>query len=186
VGVSRHRDTLGGWHQPDELAVLASSYENDTQGSATDALILQPLMAVGMSQDRSRGIDAHERVPSDEMSIVWTCAGGRDKTTAERILKVMGLSRRAIAESFDYFEEHGGNCDCEILMNVDDVEQLETDDDFVGLYTDLCDVVERAWQRWPVDSHGDDPLRHTSDYARSAANRILDIVREHGVDVGPS
>jgi hypothetical protein len=44
------------------------------------------------------------------------------------------------------------------------------------LYTELCDVVERAWQHWPVDSHLDDPLKHTSDYARAAAIRILKIL----------
>jgi hypothetical protein len=43
-------------------------------------------------------------------------------------------------------------------------------------YGELCDVVERAWQHWPVGSYEHDPHRHTSDYARAAANRIAAIV----------
>jgi hypothetical protein len=48
-------------------------------------------------------------------------------------------------------------------------------------YGELCDVVERAWQHWTVDSYEHDPHRHTSDYARAAANRIAAIV---GLDLG--
>lgn len=44
------------------------------------------------------------------------------------------------------------------------------------LFADLCDVVERAWQHWPVDSYKDGPRRHTSDYSRAAATRILDVL----------
>jgi hypothetical protein len=47
--------------------------------------------------------------------------------------------------------------------------------DAAEFYTDLCDVVERAYMRAPVaPSPGD--LRCTSDYARQAANRILELV----------
>jgi hypothetical protein len=48
-------------------------------------------------------------------------------------------------------------------------------------YGELCDVVERAWQHWTVDSYEHDPHRHTSDYARAAVNRIAAIV---GLDLG--
>jgi hypothetical protein len=44
-------------------------------------------------------------------------------------------------------------------------------------YALLCDVVERAWQHWPVEPH--DGLLHTSSYARAAAMRI---VEELGLD----
>jgi hypothetical protein len=50
-----------------------------------------------------------------------------------------------------------------------------------GTYGELCDVVERAWQHWPVDSYEQDPHRHSSDYARAAANRVAAIV---GLDLG--
>lgn len=43
-------------------------------------------------------------------------------------------------------------------------------------YTDLCDVVERARHHWPTEHDEDNPLTHTSDYARHAAIRILEIL----------
>jgi len=49
----------------------------------------------------------------------WTCKGGTDKTLATKILKTMGFTDPLIESSLDYFEEHGGMCDCEILFNVD-------------------------------------------------------------------
>jgi hypothetical protein len=50
----------------------------------------------------------------------WTCAGGKDKTLATKILKDMGLSEADIAASMEYFEDNGGYCDCEIIFNVAD------------------------------------------------------------------
>ena len=42
------------------------------------------------------------------------------------------------------------------------------------IYSLLCDVVERAWQHWPVDLQPDEvDTFHTSSYARSAAMRIV-------------
>lgn len=51
-----------------------------------------------------------------------------------------------------------------------------TKDETVELYGLLCDVIERAWQRWDVDSHKTEPYSHTSDYARAGANRIMDFL----------
>ena len=51
-----------------------------------------------------------------------------------------------------------------------------TNDESAELYRLLWDVVERAWQRWDVDSYKDDVLSHTSDYARAAANRIMEFL----------
>jgi Protein of unknown function (DUF2695) len=53
----------------------------------------------------------------------WTCAGGRDKSLAARLLAEMGLTSDEIAWSCEYFEAHGGFCDCEILFNVDRPER---------------------------------------------------------------
>lgn len=39
-------------------------------------------------------------------------------------------------------------------------------------YAVLCDVVERAFHRLPVESDPGNPFWMTSDYARQAANRI--------------
>lgn len=51
-----------------------------------------------------------------------------------------------------------------------------TNDDTVALYSLLCDVIERAWQRWDVDSYKDEVLVHTSEYARAGANRIMEVL----------
>ena len=44
------------------------------------------------------------------------CTGGTDKSYARRLLTAMGGVN--IEGSLAYFEEHGGACDCEILLNV--------------------------------------------------------------------
>ena len=62
------------------------------------------------------GCNFHETRPGDISSVVWTCKGGTDKSMASAILKDMGCD---IEKSLDYFDEHGGYCDCEILFNVD-------------------------------------------------------------------
>lgn len=41
-------------------------------------------------------------------------------------------------------------------------------------YGDVCDVVERMWQHWPLED--DTGLRHTSSDARAAASRIFEIL----------
>jgi len=51
--------------------------------------------------------------------IRFTCGGGDDKTFARTILAEMGFGKWRINASCDYFEEHGGFCDCEILFNVE-------------------------------------------------------------------
>lgn len=52
------------------------------------------------------------------MEEVWTCAGGRDKTLAIKILTAMGATVADVVNSCIYFEAHGGFCDCEIIFNV--------------------------------------------------------------------
>jgi hypothetical protein len=44
------------------------------------------------------------------------CDGRRDQT--ERVLTTMGFFDGEIADSFEYFEQRGGFCDCEVLFNV--------------------------------------------------------------------
>ncbi len=51
-------------------------------------------------------------------------------------------------------------------------------DQLAQLFTDLCDVVERAWMHLPVT--GDGGPSYTSAYAREAANRILELVGAYG------
>ncbi len=52
---------------------------------------------------------------------VWDCDGNHER--ASRILRAMGCSSAEIRVSLEYFERHGGYCDCEILLNVD-AEQM--------------------------------------------------------------
>jgi hypothetical protein len=55
----------------------------------------------------------------------WYCASSNPEfpemahTLSRSILMKMGLSHEEIAASLAYFKEHGGYCDCEVLMNVD-------------------------------------------------------------------
>lgn len=65
------------------------------------------------------GCDFKEKIPGDKNSVTWKCKGGKNKNFAEKILKKMGFDDKQIKKSFNYFESHGGYCDCEILFNVD-------------------------------------------------------------------
>jgi hypothetical protein len=46
----------------------------------------------------------------------WTCHG--DLRFSKRVLHDLGLSESAIAVSVQYFRDHGGYCDCEVVLNV--------------------------------------------------------------------
>jgi hypothetical protein len=52
--------------------------------------------------------------------ITWNCKAGMDKTHAKRILKNMGIPKWQADEFLDLCDEHGGHCDCEILMNAEE------------------------------------------------------------------
>lgn len=56
--------------------------------------------------------------PPGRGDTTWTCDGGRDKSKAQAILADMGFTWEEIEESCEYFDNHGGHCDCEILFNV--------------------------------------------------------------------
>ena len=62
------------------------------------------------------GCNFREEEPDNTESVVWECLGGMDKTLAAKILNKMGNVN--IKATLEYFEENGGYCDCEILMNV--------------------------------------------------------------------
>jgi hypothetical protein len=46
----------------------------------------------------------------------WTCFG--DLRFTKKILEDMGLDEASIQVSITYFKDHGGYCDCEVLLNV--------------------------------------------------------------------
>ena len=62
----------------------------------------------------SEGCDFWE---DEHGKISWTCKGGNDHTFAKKILVAMGEDID-VEESLQYFRDHGGHCDCEILFNV--------------------------------------------------------------------
>ena len=49
-----------------------------------------------------------------------TCSGKGDRTLSRKILASMGVSAHRIEECLALFEEHGGYCDCEVIMNARD------------------------------------------------------------------
>jgi hypothetical protein len=77
--------------------------------------------------DKLSGPDACDFKQDEKGEYTWKCKGGTDKTFATSILQLMGLSEQEVQDSFRYFEEHGGYCDCEILFNVDNSGEEETD-----------------------------------------------------------
>jgi hypothetical protein len=48
----------------------------------------------------------------------WDCAGGYNKSNAERILRSWGFNDLDISATMAHFNERDGHCDCEILWNV--------------------------------------------------------------------
>jgi hypothetical protein len=48
---------------------------------------------------------------------VWDC--DNKLTASKRILRAMGCNEDELRVTLDYFQRHGGYCDCEVLMNVD-------------------------------------------------------------------
>lgn len=49
-------------------------------------------------------------------------------------------------------------------------------DDYTTKYGEVCDVVERTYQGWPLEHTDNDPFMHTSKEARAAALRIFEIL----------
>jgi hypothetical protein len=45
------------------------------------------------------------------------CSAEMDRTFSRKILTSMGVSAHQIEECMALFEEHGGYCDCEVVMN---------------------------------------------------------------------
>jgi hypothetical protein len=58
--------------------------------------------------------------PDSAYGVTWDCDHSRDKAVA--ILRDMGADDEDVATTLTYFDERGGYCDCEILLNVDAAE----------------------------------------------------------------
>jgi hypothetical protein len=48
------------------------------------------------------------------------CSGKTDRPISRKILASMGVSADHIEECLALFEEHGGYCDCEVMVNAQD------------------------------------------------------------------
>jgi len=66
------------------------------------------------------GCDVRFDVHNGENSMTWTCDGAESFPASRSILVEMGLTPEEIERSIAYFEKHGGHCDCEVFLNVDD------------------------------------------------------------------
>jgi hypothetical protein len=64
------------------------------------------------------GCNFQRAVPDDLNSLTWTCDPNEDYPLSRRILADIGLSSAEIEASLSYFVEHGGCCDCEVVLNV--------------------------------------------------------------------
>lgn len=63
------------------------------------------------------GCDFKEKIPGDPESVTWICKDGKSRPFANKILSDMGGID--VEKTLEYFDNHGGHCDCEILFNVD-------------------------------------------------------------------
>lgn len=63
------------------------------------------------------GCNFKEKVKGYPQSITWQCSSKKDRHFTTSILNKMG--NIDVKKSLKYFDKHGGNCDCEILFNVD-------------------------------------------------------------------
>jgi len=67
--------------------------------------------------DRLEGEEGCNFVEKENGSITWNCSGSEERPLARAILEKMGDVD--IDATMQYFDEHGGFCDCEILFNID-------------------------------------------------------------------
>ena len=78
----------------------------------------------------------------------YGCDGGTSQRQAEKILPKYGIN---IDESLAYFNEHGGYCDCEILLNVNQCDEVEesqlSDEDKLLLLAHLKEEAEAENER---------------------------------------
>ena len=65
--------------------------------------------------DRLMGPEGIDLTEDERTGTIWLC-----DCTTDGAAKILGsISGIDVDKSLIYFEEHGGYCDCEILMNVD-------------------------------------------------------------------
>jgi hypothetical protein len=70
-----------------------------------------------VKRDESDGIDKSEEMPRCNGPLKNADGTLNRKSYAVRALKTMGMD---VKSSVEFFEKHGGYCDCEILFNVEE------------------------------------------------------------------
>lgn len=68
--------------------------------------------------DRLEGPEGCNFQKGENDNITWECGGGHDQTRSAGILILMGFTPEAVEASLNFFTDHGGHCDCEVLFNV--------------------------------------------------------------------
>ena len=63
------------------------------------------------------GCNFREKSKDEPEKIIWDCSGSMERPFAVAILQKIG--NIDIPKSLEYFDEHSGFCDCEILINMD-------------------------------------------------------------------
>ena len=71
-------------------------------------------------RDRLQGIEGCNFRKDDNNKTIWNCGGNH--LFSRTILKSM--PEIDIEKTINYFETHGGYCDCEVLFNVDTINLL--------------------------------------------------------------
>ena len=66
--------------------------------------------------ESEEGCDFKEKIEG-KPTTTWKCSSNKDRPFATAILEKMG--NIDIPKSLEFFDNHGGFCDCEILFNVD-------------------------------------------------------------------
>ena len=96
-------------------------------------------MTAPMTPDHPRWDEFCKRLEGDEGcnfhknetgEVRWYCRseGPNAHAFTTAVLIKMDFTDEAIAASIEYFEEHGGGCDCEILFNVRRSHEMEKED----------------------------------------------------------
>ena len=67
---------------------------------------------------RLAGPEACDFRDGPDGSMTWNCSG-QTRDQAAAILRDMGANDRELLATLDYFSDHGGYCDCEIVFNID-------------------------------------------------------------------
>jgi Protein of unknown function (DUF2695) len=69
-------------------------------------------------EDRLGGPEGCDFREDADGEVRWKCSA-HTREQAVAILRDMGISDADLLKTLDYFDAHGGYCDCEILLNVD-------------------------------------------------------------------